>query len=298
MKMEPINHQIEKNEVQKSKNKLLLPLIIVFVVVVLAALGTVFYFWKSSSDQDDRLNTSNTTNSQTSNTPTNNDVTTRPTAETVKYTNSAYKFSLSYPKTYQDYGNCEDVKKVREAIDNNQPRPTVSDVAVKVFEVPGENKVYLAPEKTVEINMYQVGQTGVFDFDYSSCKMVNTTLDLIQKWDDKLGDNIVARPTMLEMPFQINFTRANSDADLIDFFDSVSFKPANPLKKSGCVVKRSAYENSAGVFRITIEGGEACYPVGSSPSIYLYSPTTKTALLASFQILPFGLKEDFIQLTK
>lgn len=296
----PTSIQKETNNQKPQSQKKVMLLVAIGVLVVIVIALAAYYVMKRCVADDDTINTANnvTANAQNSshvaNNATNNTTGSVASSEMQTYTNTQYKFSLTYPKTYQDYGNCDDVKKVRDAIDNNQPRPTVSDVAVKVFEVPGKNKLYLAPEKTIEIKMYQVGETGIYNFDYSSCKIVDTTLDLLTHWDDNLGDVTIVRPVMLEDPMTLFYKTVQSDADFVTLYTDKVYS-----LKDGCTVTKTPDTQDATTLTIGITGGEACYGAGVAPTLYRYSTASKTAVLTStFQVLPFGLKEDFIQFTK
>lgn len=289
--------------------------VIVFIVllVVLIAAG-VFWFLQEGSRQNNILTA--TTNNTTTNTTTNadntaqgnstkNEVVTEPSTTTATYTNSAYKFSITYPKTYQDYGNCEDVKKVRDAIDNNQSRPKVSEVQLKLFEVSGQNVLYLAPAEVVKIKMIK-NADNTYSYDYSSCKMVTTTLDLIKSWDVVNADLTKLQPTMLETPFVVGFGSASTDAQLISVLRSVF--PGQGT--SGCEIdKKTATTNDPNVYKVSIKDPNqtdpATFDISTStcyigaPYTFLYSSTHKTAVVTSaYQDLPFGLSDSFIQFTK
>lgn len=300
--METTHESVAQQQPQqqpKPKGKKFVIIFIVLLVVLIAA--GVFWFLQDKSRQSDTSNAATNTNTATNTNnaaqanSVTNEVVTEPSTTTTTYTNSAYKFSLTYPKTYQDYGNCDDVKKVRDAIDNNQSRPKISNVAVKVFEVPGQNKLYLAPENAIEIKMYQVENSGVYNFDYTSCKVVPVTLDIIQHWNDHAGDVTKLHPLMLEMPFDIYYKTVTSDTDFIALLSSTG--NGAPLK-SGCVVKRTPTLKDSNVEVISIEG-EPCYSGGGAPSLYVYSKVSKTAVLTGgYQILPFGLEDSFIHFTQ
>lgn len=181
-----------------------------------------------------------------------------------KYVNYDYGFSITYPKNGENtYSTCEE----RES-------GKTSSVPLVIFEKQSANTVYLSTDTDVEVKNKKAPEGG-FTYDFSNCKVVKNSLNLIEKGYDTgipdslgMGDNI-SKPIAIAYIYE----HVNNEKQLQEF----------ALKHSpqGCEKIRieDTKDPNTKMVRLTNKEGtntnESCFSYTS----FLYSPIKKSVIL-------------------
>lgn len=281
-----------------SNQKGFIPLILGVVILLIVVAGGAYYLGtknisSSSKQQSEQPTTSITV--PTSNPSTGNSVT-NPTKsitgteivsvddKTNKYINHDFGFSIRYPKYNQTPSTCQE----RQA-------DKTGAVPLKVFEVPNINTLYISEESVIEIKNKQVAGGG-YQYDFSTCKVVPNSLDLIKNgYNNGMVDTNkmqidVTRPSAL----QFNYQKVDNDNDLQTLAQSLY---------NGCYIgAKQLAKNSNDVYQIKLadKNGQNGNPESGCFTnfiyLFLYSPKNHVAVITSgFQNGPFfGTNEQVV----